>query len=222
MDDAKWERWGALGGILFAVMVLVAGFLPGNPPKPGDPTGDMVKFVVDKSDEIRYAGYIGALATVPFFWFLGSLWRLLRRGEGGTPRLAVMAALGAGFSAVAGAIGGIILAVIPIIGVKALGGGGVRAFYLLSTSVAFLALLGIAITVLASSVVFLRSRIMPAALGWFGVLVTIVALVGAATSISTRDAIFAVGFAGFLGATLWLVILSVLMLRQAPTAAEPA
>jgi len=41
MDDSKWERWGALGGILFVVMVVVAAFLPGSPPTTNDPTGDV-------------------------------------------------------------------------------------------------------------------------------------------------------------------------------------
>src|SRR5262249_55220165 len=127
MDDSKWERWGALGGILFVVMVVVSAFLPGSPPKLTDSTADMVKFVADKDDQLRLAGYLSAWATVPFFWFFGSLWRLLRRAEGGEPRLTVMAALGGGFAAVIGALGGVMLATLPIIGVKTLGPNGVRA-----------------------------------------------------------------------------------------------
>jgi len=29
MDDSKWERWSALGGILFVVLILVGGVSPG-------------------------------------------------------------------------------------------------------------------------------------------------------------------------------------------------
>ena len=29
MDDRNWERWGALGGILFVVLVAVTALLPG-------------------------------------------------------------------------------------------------------------------------------------------------------------------------------------------------
>jgi hypothetical protein len=219
MDDSKWERWGALGGILFVVMVVVAAFLPGSPPATNDPTGDMVKFIADKGDQIRYAGYVGALATVPFFWFLGSLWRLLRRAEGGEPRLTVMATLGGVFAGVIGALGGVMLATLPIIGVKTLGPGGVRAFYIFITCFGFTALFGIAIVALASSVVFLRYRAMPTVFGWFGILVAVVALIGGAAAVSTRDAVFTLGFAGFLLASLWVLVLSVLMLRSAPEAA---
>jgi hypothetical protein len=219
MDDSKWERWGALGGILFVVLVLASAFLPGSPPATNDPTSDMVKFVADKGDELRYAGYLGALAVVPFFWFLSSLWRRLRSDEGGTPRLTVMAALGGAFAATFGALGGVLLAVLPIVGVKALGATGVRTFYILATCVGFLALFGIATLILAASVVFIRSRAMPIAVGWYGVLTAVVALGGGAATVSTRDAVFAVGFVGFLMATLWLLIVSILMLRKAPEAA---
>ena len=148
MDDSKWERWGALGGILFVILVLASAFLPGSPPKTSDPTSDMAKFILDKSDEIRIAGYLGAVAAVPFFWFLASLWRLLRRGEGGTPRLTVMAALGGGFAAVVGAIGGIVLAVLPLVR-SSLTAGLLRTLYILATSLAFTALFGIAAFVLS-------------------------------------------------------------------------
>src|ERR1700704_4099555 len=94
MDDSKWERWSALGGILFVVLILVSAFLPGSPPKTSDSAAKIAKFVVDKHDELRWAAYLGALAAVPLFWFAGAVWRLLRRAEGGEPRLAAMGGLG--------------------------------------------------------------------------------------------------------------------------------
>ena len=95
MNDRNWERWGALGGILFVVLVVISAILPGSPPMTSDSAKKIADFVVDHDDEVRWAGYIGTLAVIPFFWWLGSVWRLLRRGEGGSPRLAVMAILGA-------------------------------------------------------------------------------------------------------------------------------
>jgi hypothetical protein len=183
-----------------------------------DPVSDMVKFVADKSDEIRIAGYLGAIAIVPFFWFLGSLWRLLRRGEGGTPFLAVMATLGGAFGAVMGALGGIVLAVLPLVRTS-LTLGSLRTLYVLATNIAFMALFGIATLALSASAVFLRSRVMPAWLGYLGVLAGVVALVGAGATVSTNDTLFTIGFVGFILAALWILILSILMLRAAP---EPA
>ena len=63
MDDSKWERWSALGGVLFVIMILVGAFLPGSPPKTSDSASKIAKFIADKPDELRWAGFIGALAT---------------------------------------------------------------------------------------------------------------------------------------------------------------
>jgi hypothetical protein len=94
-----------------------------------------------------------------------------------------------------------------------------RTLYILATNLAFMSLFGIATLLLAASVVFLRSRVMPAWLGYLGVLAGIVALVGAGATVSTNDTLFTIGFIGFLLATLWVLIVSILMLRAAP---EPA
>jgi len=218
MDDSKWERWGALGGILFVVLVVVSAFLPGSPPKTSDSTAEMVKFVADKGDQLRCAGYLGAVAIVPFFWFIGSLWRLLRRDEGGAPRLAVMAALGGAFAATVGAVGGIVLALLPMVR-SSLTPGLLRVLYILSTNIAFMSLFGIATLVLSASVIFIRTRGMPVWLGYLGIVTAVVALIGAGATVSTNDTLFTFGFIGFLLAALWILILSVLMLRSAPEAA---
>jgi hypothetical protein len=212
MDDARWERWGAIGGILFVICIVVSGFLPGSPPMTSDSVREMAKFVADKGDEIRIAGYLGAVAIIPFFWFLGALWRLLRRGEGGSPYLAVMAALGGAFGAVTGALGGIVLAVLPLTR-SSLTAGSLRTLYVLSTDIAFMALFGIATLTLSASVVFIRSHVMPAWLGYLGILTGIVALIGAGATVSTNDTLFGFGFAGYVLSALWVLILSILMLR---------
>jgi hypothetical protein len=218
MDDSKWERWGALGGILFVILVVVAGFLPGSPPKTSDSAPEIAKFVADKGDEIRCAGYLSALAAVPFFWWLGSLWRMLRRAEGGMPRLTVMATLGGVFAATIGAIGAIVLAVLPIAGRRGLGVEGMRTFYILATNVGLTTLFGIAILVGASSVVILRSHVLPVVLGWFGVLVFFLALIGGWETVSTNETVWALTFVAFIAATLWVLVTSILMLRPAPEA----
>jgi hypothetical protein len=136
VDDSKWERWGALGGILFVVIVAVSAIIPGSPPKTSDSSVKMLHFLEDNGDAVRVAAVLGGLAIVPLFWWLGSVWRLMRRGEGGSPRLAVTALGGAVFASVMAAIGGVLLAVMPIVGARSLGSTGVRFFYILSTNLA--------------------------------------------------------------------------------------
>ena len=218
MDDSKWERWGALGGILFAVCVAITVILPGEPPGISDPAGDVVKFIVDKSDELRWSAYLSGVATIFLFWWLGSLWRLMRRLEGGSPRLAVAALAGGVFASLFGAIGSIMLGALPIIGVKTIGAGGTRAFYVVATCLGFAALFGVAVLVGSASILFIRTRT-NALLGWFGVVVAVVSILGGYAVASSRDEVMTLGFIGFIGALLWVLILSILMLRQAPEAA---
>jgi hypothetical protein len=36
MNDVKWERYGALAGLVFVVLVVIAAFIAGTPPQPTD------------------------------------------------------------------------------------------------------------------------------------------------------------------------------------------
>jgi len=85
--------------------------------------------------------------------------------------------------------------------------------------IAYLSLFGIATLVLSASVIFIRSRGMPVWLGYFGILVALLALIGGGATVSANDTLFNIGVVAFLLSSLWIVILSVCMLRSAPEAA---
>ena len=120
MDDAKWERWAGLGGILFVILVLVSAFLPGNPPMQTDSTAKIARYFNQHRDDIRWAAYIGSVAAVPFLWWLGSVWARLRRSEGATPRLAVVAVAGGIFGTVMATAASLVLSTVAIRGLAAL------------------------------------------------------------------------------------------------------
>jgi hypothetical protein len=220
MNDRKWERWGALGGVLFVVLAAISAFLPGSPPMTSDSAKKISDFFVDHGDEVRWAGYIGALAVIPFFWWLGSVWRMLRRAEGGSPRLTVMATTSAAFATVLAVIGGVILSAVPIIGIRALGLSGARTFYVISTNLAVATLFGVATFLLAFSVVIIRTAVLPRIMGWLGVLIAIVGMVGAASVATDRSAIFDIAFGSFLASMLWILVVSILMFVRAGSAVE--
>jgi hypothetical protein len=220
MNDRNWERWGALGGILFVVLVAVSVFLPGNPPMTSDSAKKISDFLVDHNDEVRWSGYIGTLAVIPFFWWLGSVWRMLRRGEDGSPRLAVMAVLGGAFATAMATVGAVILSAIPLVGVRTLGLATTRTLYVISTNLAVATLFGIAAFLLGFSVVVIRTAVLPRIVGWLGVLIAIVAIVGGATVATDRDAVFDVAFAGFIASLLWVLVVSIIMLVQSGHAVE--
>ena len=92
MHERSSERSLALAGIVAVVVILISAFLPGSPPKPDDSVAKIADFLVDKSDQIRWAGFVGVLGSIVLLGWLGAVWRLMRRAEGGTPLLVVGAA----------------------------------------------------------------------------------------------------------------------------------
>lgn len=215
MDDSKWERWGALGGILFAVLVAITAILPGSPPKTSDSATKIAKYITDNGDALRWSAYIGGLAVIALFWWLGSVWRVMRRGEGGSPRLTVTALGGAVFASVMATIAGIVLAVLPIIGTHTFDKHTARFFYILSTNLGIATEFGVAVFVGAFSLLIIRSHVLPSILGWLGLLVALLGIVGGPVVASTRDAFFYFAFAGFISFLIWTLIVSILMLRGA-------
>jgi hypothetical protein len=211
MDDRNWERWGALGGILFVVLVAITAILPGYPPKTGDSARKIADFIGDNGNKIRWAATTGGLAVIALFWWLGSVWRLMRRGDGGSPRLTVTALAGAVFAAVMATIGAVSLAVIPVIGTHTFEGSQIRYFYILSSNIAVATMFGAAVFVGAFSLLIIRRHVLPPIIGWLGLIVAVLGIVGGPVVSSTRDAFFYVAFAGFVAFLVWVVIVSILM-----------
>ncbi len=211
MDDRNWERWGALGGILFVVLVAVTAILPGYPPKTGDSAAKIADFIGDNGNKIRWAATTGGLAVIALFWWLGSVWRLMRRGEGGSPRLAVTAIAGAVFAAAMATIGAVSLAVIPVIGTHTFGKSAIRYFYILSSNIAVATMFGAAAFVGAFSLLIIRRHVLPPILGWLGLVVAVLGIVGGPVVSSTRDTFFYLALAGFVAFLAWIVIVSIVM-----------
>jgi hypothetical protein len=220
MEDRNWERWGALGGILFVVLVAVTAILPGYPPKTGDSAAKIADFIGDNGNKIRWAATTGGLAVIALFWWLGSVWRLMRRGEGGSPRLAVTAFAGAVFAAVMATIGAVSLAVIPVIGTRTFPPAQIRYFYILSSNLAVATMFGAAVFVGAFSLLIIRRHVLPSIMGWLGLLVALLGVVGGPVVSSTRDTFFYVALAGFVAFLAWVVIVSILMFVHHPDASD--
>jgi hypothetical protein len=168
---------------------------------------------VDKSDQIRWGGFIAALGSIVLLAWLGAVWRMLRRAEGGAPMLAVGAALGAVLGAALLNAGGVLLAVMAIIGPAAMGGQATRFFYLLFNNLGSAGGMGIALFVGAVSTVIIETGVVPKIMGWFGALVALVLLAAGGGIASTRDVFFVLTLIGFIGFTLWTIALSVIMYR---------
>lgn len=228
-DDRKLERLGAWAGIAFVVLVLVTALLPGSPPKTSDSVGKIAKFFVDKSDEIRIVTYVGGLATIAVLFWLAALYRTLRRADS-SPIMPVAALLGGVVTAALIGAGGIVMGTVAIIrlqnGISPL---DIRFFYVLSNNLAFAGGFSLIVLLVAASAVIVRTHVMPMWVAAIGGIDALLWLVGAGAVTSTKDFIFYIAFAGFIVFAIWVLIVSIFMMRahgaapaEAPaTVAEP-
>ena len=108
-------------------------------------------------------------------------------------------------------MGAINLAVIPVIGTHTFERSQIRYFYILSTNIAVATMFGAAVFVGAFSLLIIRRRVLPPIIGWLGLIVALLGIVGGPVVSSTRDAFFYVAFAGFISFLVWVVIVSIVM-----------
>jgi hypothetical protein len=220
MDDAKWERAAGAGGILFVVLVLISAFLPGSPPSTSDPAVKIAKYFADHDDAIRQASFLAIIATLPIVWWAAAIYRMLERATGNA-RLGVITAVGVAIATVAGGISAVVYAVVAVAGVGGSGGvSGTKFFYMLGTNMNAMVAIGTALAVGAVSAGILRTGMMAKWIGWLGGLVALLSVVGSLIAVSGNDVVMGVLFASFLVFALWLVIVSVVMLRAPQAVAE--
>jgi len=218
MDDQKWERAAGAGGILFVVLVLVSAFLPGAPPSTSDPARDIAKYFTDHGDAIRQAAFLAIIATLPIVWWAAAMYRMLDRATGNA-RLGVMVVVGVAIATVAAGMSSIVYAAVALAGVDGSGGlSGTKFFYLLGTNLTSLLAIGTALVVGSVSAGILRTGMMPKWIAWLGALVAVLSVGGSLIGVSGNDAAAILLFISFLTFSLWLVIVSIVMLRK-PAAA---
>jgi hypothetical protein len=213
VDDTKWERWGALAAIAFVVLLVASVLIGGSPPKVTDSAAKITKYFRDNQDALKVGSYLGGLTLVPFLWFLGTLFGRLRRAEGGAGRVSQIAL-----------IGGVVVAALAMVGNAVTSFGALHldqsaGAFLLSSAVFGYVSFAVVVFVAATSVVVLRTKVLPSWFGWAGSAIAIVWLVGSASVSTDSDAIGGVGFIGLILWALWLIALGV-MLYRAPQPAS--
>ena len=213
MDDKKIEKWAALSGAVFVILGVVGAFLAGSPPKVSDSDEKIKQFVLDNQDALKCSVYLAGLGLVFFLFFLGIVWTRLHRAEGGPGRLAGTSAM-AGVAAIAMAGAGF--------GISAYGylhPAESALTYRLSTVVFGMLAFAALVFVEAASIVIIRTKFLPAWLGWLGMLSALLWLVGGAAVVTEDDTIFVFGFVAFLVWALWILIFSVSLFRTSDSAA---
>lgn len=220
--DARGRRFDALAGLGFAVLAFIGLILPGAPPKADDSFLDIAGFFADHHDDILVGNLLLGLSAVFFLWWLGAVRSYLRAAEGGEGRLSA-AAFGAGVAGIALLLAGAALfngiAFDLVDGELAANTRGdlIRAVFDAGSGLLAMAAFPFAVFFAAASCSAARSGALPAWAYWSGSVIALLQLLSG-LAIVVKSGIFATGGAmaliGPLAALIWVVVVSVLMMRR--------
>jgi hypothetical protein len=212
MDDTRWERYGALGGIVFVVLVVASIIVTGGNATATDSASKIVKYFSDHQDGIKVAAFLSVLASVPIIVWAGSLWPRLHRAGDRHNRLALIAVLGLLIGGVGNLTQNAVNAGVAL-ELHLISPNGVKFYFVLSQAFGAGGLVGLAVLVFAVSAAAFRLGAFPRWIGWLGVVDGIVFLVASYSIATTNDGIGALGLIGFVLWAIWLVATSVVMYR---------
>lgn len=217
MNDTKFERLSLLvGGIGFAVLVLLSALIPGSPPGVDDSASDIVDYFQDHDTAIQWAAFLTGVGVILALWWLSGLWRAMRKAEAGDPRLTIMAATG---FVLAGAAALVSAAVNSSVALRIDDvAAGSKYFYTLSFVIGGMTNFGIAAMVLAVSALAIRTKFLPSWLAWSGAVLGVLFVAAGCAVADDSDAALGLGFVVFLLWLVWFVILSVLLARKVDAA----
>ena len=218
MEDAKWERYAALGGVAFVVLAVVGTFIAGSPPAADDSAAEITEWFVDNPGAIQTSQFLNGLGLVALIWWAGSLFRKMNRAEAGRPRLSVVAIAGFVFAGVCAMVSGAVMSATAL-RIDEL--GDAQVFYTLSMVLLATSAFGLVAALGAISALSMRTKMLPQWLTYLGLLVALLFLIGSISSATDEAAFGFFGFAGFLVWCIWILGVSFEMWKK-PTSATVA
>jgi hypothetical protein len=221
MDDAKWARYAALGGLLFVVLNVVGAAITGKPPAPDDSAAKIIQYLNDKGTALQAAQALGGAGSVGLLWWFGSLWRRMSAAEGGRHRLSVVSLVGLALS------GALFLASGAVSSAAAMRvndlGDSAAGFWVLTGVLLAGAGFGLTVHLGATNVLAIREHLFPmwmaalglaAAAGFF-----VSAVIGSASDTSSA---MIIGLLSFIAWAIWILAVSATLWRTAdPAVAAP-
>ena len=197
--DRHW--WAPLTGVAFIVLVIVGGAIQGEPPDVDKAVQPIVDYYGDDADSIRIGTLLIAWGIVSWLFFAGIVRRALRAAEGEGHVLSAVALAGAVILATGGAIDGMISFTLAETA-DDIDPAGVQALAALWENDFLPFILGAATFMLATGLSIVRHGALPKWLGWFAILLGVIALTP-------------IGFVAFLGSALWVIAASVVLTLRA-------
>lgn len=220
MSDVRWERYGALGGVVFVVLDVVVAVLGGEPPATDAAPSEVARYFTEKGSAIEAGLWLFGLASMALVWWSGSLWRTMVRAEAGRARLAVVSVVGL---TLAGALSFSSSAVSVSAALRVDDvGEDLVVFHTLAVLLLAASGFGVATHLLATSILGARTSTLPSWVVGVGIL-SATGFVGSAILGATGrgDASTAIGLVGFGLWCVWILAVSVSMWRE-PRAVDGA
>jgi hypothetical protein len=202
------REWLApLTGVAFVVVAIIGFVVGGEPPGADDPVQEIVDHYVDNKDSVQVGAGLVSISAAFLIFFAGYLRKVLRAAEGEGGVLSAVVLVGAAVMAVGAAIDSTISFALAE-AADDVDPTAVQALQALWDNDFMPLALGSAVFLLASGISIVRHAALPKWLGWAAILFGVLSLTP-------------VGFFGFLGGALWILVVSV-MLAQRARPATPA
>jgi hypothetical protein len=215
MNGWRWERIGAVSGILFVLAIVASFFTPGTPDVDDSPA-EIREALVDDRVGLSASTYLGGLGAFFFLAFLAALYVLLRRAEG-EPGPSVLALLGGVATTVMVlAVTGVTLALTGAADEEA-GDDALRALLELDNALFIPTGFFFAAFHVGAGLSILGTGVLPRWLGWASLVIAIVFLISLFGMFSEDDEGGPLGiiyFFDLLASLLWALVTSILMLRR--------
>jgi hypothetical protein len=196
MADKKRDL-GPLTGALFVVLVLVAFIgLGGETPEGDESARKVVEFYSDHETKEILAALVLAISSVPLLWFSSMLREKLTAALPGRSALPTFAFAGGVIAA-----GGFLVAATLHFALADYGGdiqpAAAQAINAIDSDFFLPFTSGLAILVFATSLITIRTRLLPVWLGWVGVVLFVIFFTPA-------------GFVAFGLSGIWIIVISIL------------
>ena len=198
------QRLLPLTGVAFVVLLIASFAIGGEPPEASENVQEIVDHYVDNKDAIMISSIVGSLALLSFVFFIAYLRKRFDDASGETGIISGTLLIGAAILATGAAIDGTIQFALAE-GVEDIDPVAVQALQALWDNDFLPMALGLATVVLSAGIGVIKTGLLPKWLGWVAIALVVVMFTP-------------LGFAGFIGSTLWILIASVLLSVRASTA----
>lgn len=224
MSNRQLERIAAAAGIVGAMMTVAYVIMPPNLDTTSS-ASQVIEVVNAHREGILVKNLVGTLSFFPFLFFLGSLYSVLRRAEGDTGWLSLLA-FGGGLALTAiHAIESVLAYALAWHVGKDANTAVVQALSDIQNLVAYFYAVPLAVMLLATSLVAWRTRVFPRWIAWLGFAAAAIWLVGAIGVVDPQHGpLTAIGFGGglVLFFLVWLPATSVAIMRAPEAIADRA